>query len=204
MTVDKYFSLRVSGNGEKMNQKRYRSNTFVSLIMIGAGLITLGTLSFVYLSSSQVAAEADFSTIPVVANYAAPNLQLHDINGSAVSLDMYRGNVVLVNLWATWCPPCKAEMPTLQNFYEEFKDKGFFIVAIDDDETVDLVKKFVGEYGLTFPVWLDEGSVTEKTFGTINLPSSWVIDRAGTVRLFWVGAISFRVLEKYVPSIILE
>jgi thiol-disulfide isomerase/thioredoxin len=189
-----------------MNQKKYRSSTFVAMTMIGMGLVMLGLLSFVYLGSnnSQMAAEGDFSTIPVEVNYAAPDLPLSDINGSAVSLDGYQGKVVLVNLWATWCPPCKAEMPTLQGFYEEYKDTGFVVIAIDNGETVDLVKPFVGEYGLTFPVWLDQGYLTEKTFGTISLPSSWVIDRAGKVRLSWVGGISSRVLEKYVPSIILE
>lgn len=174
--------------------------------MIGMGLVIVGSLSFIYLGSSdsQAADESDFSTIPVEVNYAAPDLQLQDINGNAVSLDMVRGKVALVNLWATWCPPCKAEMPTLQNFYEKYKDKGFVVIAIDNGETVDLVKPFVGEYSLTFPVWLDEGNVTGKTFGTISLPSSWVIDRAGKVRLSWVGEISSRVLEKYVHPIILE
>jgi len=175
------------------------------MTMIGVGLVTLGLLSFVYLgSNSQAMAESDFSTIPVEVNYAAPDLQLRDINGNVVSLDMYHGKVVLVNLWATWCPPCKAEMPTLQSFYKEYKDTGLVVIAINNGEAVDLVKPFAGEYGLTFPVWLDEGYVTEKAFGTINLPSSWVIDRAGKVRLSWVGEISSRMLEKYIPSIILE
>jgi thiol-disulfide isomerase/thioredoxin len=189
-----------------MNQKRYRSSTLVAMTMIGVGLVTLGLLSFIYLGSgkSQTAGESDFSAIPVEVNYAAPDLQLRDVTGSTASLEMYHGKVVLVNLWATWCPPCKAEMPTLQNFYEEYKDTGFVVIAIDSGETIDLVKSFVGEYGLTFPVWLDEGYVTEKVFGTISLPSSWVIDRAGKVRLSWVGEISSRILEKYVPSIILE
>jgi thiol-disulfide isomerase/thioredoxin len=189
-----------------MNQKRYHSSTFLAMAMIGTGLVALGLLSFVYLgnSNSQAADESDFSTIPVEANYAAPNLQLHDINGSVVSLDVYRGKAVLVNLWATWCPPCKAEMPTLQSFYKEYKDTGFVVIAINNGETVDLVKSFIGEYGLTFPVWLDEGNVTGRTFGTISLPSSWVVDRAGNVRLSWVGEISSRVLEKYVHPIILE
>jgi len=173
--------------------------------MIGMGLVIIGLLSFVYLNSNDSrTAELDFSTIPVEVNYAAPDLQLLDINGSAVSLDMYRGKVTLVNLWATWCPPCKAEMPALQSFYEEYKDTGFIIIAIDSGETVDMVKPFIGEYNLTFPVWLDKSYITENTFGTISLPSSWVIDRAGKVRLSWVGAISSRVLEKYVPSIIQE
>jgi cytochrome c biogenesis protein CcmG/thiol:disulfide interchange protein DsbE len=189
-----------------MKQKRYHSITFVAMAMIGTGLVMLGLLLFVYLggSNGQAAAKSDFSSVPVEVNYKAPDLQLRDMNGGAVSLEMYRGKVVLVNLWATWCPPCKAEMPTLQSFYEEYKDTGFVVIAIDNGEAVDLVKPFVSEYDLTFPVWLDEDYVTEDAFGTISLPSSWVIDRAGVVRLSWVGEISSRVLEKYVPSIILE
>jgi cytochrome c biogenesis protein CcmG/thiol:disulfide interchange protein DsbE len=176
------------------------------MTMIGTGLVMLGILLVVYLDSGdgQETAGLDFSTIPAEVNYAAPDLRLRDMNGNAVSLDVYRGKVVLVNLWATWCPPCKAEMPTLQGFYEKYNDIGFVIIAIDNGETAELVRPFVREYGLTFPVWLDEGYMTGNAFGTVGLPSSWVIDRVGTVRLSWVGEISSRVLEKYIPSIILE
>lgn len=186
-----------------MNKGSSRSNTWASLVMIGLGLVMLGVILSIYLGG-QVAVEEEYSTTPVEVNYAAPGLKLHDMDGKLVSLDMYRGQVVLVNLWATWCPPCKAEMPTLNTFYQKYKDQGFVIVAIDDGESVDLVVPFVEEYGLTFPIWLDQEYATEKAFGTINLPSSWVLDRKGTVRLSWVGAISRRNLEKYIPPIILE
>lgn len=173
------------------------------MLMIGTGLILLGILSFLFLNG-KAASQADLSTVPVKVNYPAPDLQLTDLDGNAVSLAAHRGQVLLVNLWATWCPPCKAEMPALQSFYEEYREEGFMVLAINDGETVGQVRPFVEAYGLTFPVWLDEGYKSEKALGTINLPSSWVIDREGTIRLSWVGAISRNMLEKYVTPIILE
>jgi peroxiredoxin len=95
-------------------------------------------------------------------------------------------------------------MPTLQSFHDKYWDQGFAIVAINDGDSIDLVQPFVREYGLTFPVWLDEEYLSEVAFNTQNLPSSFVIDRNGTVRLMWIGAISARVLEKYVPPLIKE
>lgn len=112
--------------------------------------------------------------------------------------------MILVNLWATWCPPCRDEMPTLQKFYEKYKEKGFVLIAIDQEETPEIVAPFVAEFGLTFPVWLDLDYLAEREFNTSNLPSSYVIDRNGTVRLMWIGGISKSNLEKYVPDIILE
>jgi cytochrome c biogenesis protein CcmG/thiol:disulfide interchange protein DsbE len=113
--------------------------------------------------------------------------------------------VVLVNLWATWCPPCKEEMPTLQSFYNKYKDRGFVVIAINDGDPTEDVLQFVQEYQLTFPVWLDPTYVaTEQAFKTLNLPSSFVIDREGTIQLRWVGGISRRMLDQYVTPLITE
>jgi peroxiredoxin len=189
----------------KTKLTKQRSPAFIySMMMIGAGLIALGVVFYLVLNSSQASAEDEYSTIPVGVDYPAPQLELTDLQGDKVTLTDYSGKVVLVNMWATWCPPCKAEMPTLQTFYEKYKDNGFVIVGLNDGDTLDLVLSFVKEYGLTFPVWMDEKYQSEKAFNSMNLPSSYVIDRAGTVRLMWIGAISQRMLEKYVPDIIQE
>jgi thiol-disulfide isomerase/thioredoxin len=188
------------------NRRKHPSPAFVSaMIMIGSGLILIGILLFFLLRSTTADAQSDeFSTIPVEVNYPAPELTLTDVSGNPVSLTDHLGKVILVNMWATWCPPCKAEMPTLQAFYEKYQAQGFVIVGINDGETIELVEPFVRDYGLTFPVWLDGEYLSEKAFNTVNLPSSYVIDRQGTVRLMWIGAISPRVLEKYVPNVIKE
>lgn len=95
-------------------------------------------------------------------------------------------------------------MPTLQAFYEKYNSSGFVLLAIDQEESLEIVTPFVKEYGLTFPVWLDENYQSQRVFNTMNLPSSYVIDRAGTVRLMWIGGISKRNIEKYVPDLILD
>ena len=172
----------------------------ISMALMGTGLMILGaTLFAMYANQSS---DMDYSTVPAAVNYAAPNLELTDLSSARVSLQDYRGQVALVNLWATWCPPCKAEMPTLKSFYENYKDRGFVVIGIDDGESADVVTSFVNDYGLTFPIWLDEKYVTEETFGTMQLPTSWVIDRQGRVVFTWVGAISRKMLEKYVVPVI--
>lgn len=178
---------------------------FYALLLIGIGLISLGIMLFLLLKDNPPAASAqDFSVVPSSVEFAAPKLDLTDLAGNNVSLDDYLGKVVLVNLWATWCPPCREEMPSLQAFYEKYKENDFVLIAIDQEEPLEVVMPFVEEFGLTFPVWLDLDYLAEREFKTSNLPSSYVIDRTGTVRLMWIGGISKANLEKYVSDIILE
>ncbi|NTW08959.1 MAG: redoxin domain-containing protein [Anaerolineaceae bacterium] len=181
------------------------SSRVVPRVLIGTGLIALGIMMILLLAGNSASAiETDFSTVPVSVNFAAPELNLQNLEGKPASLDDYLGKVVLVNLWATWCPPCREEMPTLQKFYEKFRDQGFVLIAINQEETLEVVLPFVMEFGLTFPVWLDAQFVAQREFNTMSLPSSYVIDRHGRVRLMWIGGISIRNLEKYLPPIIKE
>jgi len=176
---------------------------FLSLLMIGLGLISVGVM-FVIVTNDTTGSAQDYSAIPAKMNYPAPELTLTNLAGNTVSLEDYRGTVVLVNLWATWCPPCREEMPTLQKFYEKYKNDGFELIAINQEETLDVVQPFVDEFGLTFPVWLDLEYQAEKEFKTVNLPSSYVIDRTGQVRLLWIGGITYKRLQEFVPEIIME
>ena len=176
------------------------------------------TLSFVFLAlgAALIVASAFFilrdvspqnepSTVPVQVNFPSPELTLSDMRGISHSLADYRGQVVLVNLWATWCPPCKEEMPTLQAFYEKHEKNGLMIIAVNDGDPTADVLQFVEDYGLTFPVWLDPTYLaTEQAFKTLNLPSSFVIDRDGTTRLMWVGGINRAMLEKHVTPLFME
>jgi thiol-disulfide isomerase/thioredoxin len=110
----------------------------------------------------------------------------------------------LVNNWATWCPPCKAEMPTLETYFKKHNDQGFTIVAIEAGSPPEDVSRFASDYGLTFPVWPDPDERAMDAFRTDTLPSSYVVDRSGTVRLAWMGAISDEMLEKYVTPLLEE
>jgi cytochrome c biogenesis protein CcmG/thiol:disulfide interchange protein DsbE len=180
---------------------------FIAMIMFAGGLAAMGVM-FLLIKNNQTrsmtASATDISAVPVEMDYSAPELELTTLDGAPVSLADFRGRVVLVNLWATWCPPCREEMPTLNSFYEQYKDQGFVLIAINQEESREVVEPFVEEFGLTFPVWLDEDYLAEDAFKTVHLPSSYVIGRDGNVRLMWIGAISEANLEKYIPDIILE
>lgn len=178
----------------------------LALAMIGAGLVLLGVVALVALPKPSATAEpaGERSAIPMEVSFPAPELELTDLEGNPVSLQELQGTVVLVNNWATWCPPCKAEMPTLQAYFEDHHKKGFTIVAIDAGDTVDEIVQFVDDYGLTFPVWPDARMKAIAAFRNQGLPSSYVIDRQGIVRLAWAGAVSRDVLEKYVTPMLKE
>src|SRR5512140_2451936 len=178
------------------------------LLLATLGVAVLGGVGL-YMLAIQHAGTAgqptDFAAIPVAVNYAAPALSLTDLQGAAHSLADYRGQVVLVNLWATWCPPCQAEMPVLQRYFEQHRTDGFTVIAIEDGEPKSDVAAFIEQRSLTFPVWLDpQHQATDHAFKTQNLPTSFVIDRLGKVRLAWLGAIDKANLEKYVTPLIWE
>ena len=173
------------------------------LLLLGLGGILL--ISSAYFIWQHVSARSDFSTDPATVSYSAPELTLTDTQGISHSLVEYRGQVVLVNLWATWCEPCKREMPALQSFYNRHRDQGFVVIGINDGDAKPDVLEFVREYRLTFPVWLDPTYIaTEQAFKTLGLPSSFVIDRGGTIRLQWVGGISRTMLDQHVIPLITE
>jgi peroxiredoxin len=103
---------------------------------------------------------------------------LTDLGGNSWTLKQLRGKVVLVNFWATWCPPCRKEMPDLQALYNRFKDQGFVILAISDEEA-EKVKPFLAERNITYPVMLDPGRKVNDLFEVVGIPKSFVYDRSG-------------------------
>ena len=103
---------------------------------------------------------------------------LTDLQGKKWSLKELTGKVVLVNFWATWCPPCRKEMPDLNALYQRFKDQGFVVLAISDEEA-DKVKPFIAEGNISYPVMLDPGRKVNELFQVEGIPKSFVYDREG-------------------------
>ncbi len=103
---------------------------------------------------------------------------LTDLEGKSWSLQALHGKVVLVNFWATWCPPCRKEMPDLDKLYQEFKDQGLLILAISDEE-ISKVQPFIAEHHYTYPILLDPGSKVHKLFVVEGIPKSFVYGRDG-------------------------
>jgi cytochrome c biogenesis protein CcmG, thiol:disulfide interchange protein DsbE len=171
------------------------------LLLLGFGLLLIAGSVYAIFQTSP--AQSELAAVPVEVKYPAPKLTLSNLQGDPVSLVDFRGRVILVNLWATWCPPCKAEMPALESFYRKHKEQGFTIVAVNDGDPTSDVIQFVADYGLTFPVWLDPTYIaTEQAFKTLSLPSSFVINRQGNIVLTWIGGINKKNLEQYVTPII--
>ena len=194
---------------KKISRRRKNNDNNIRLMFIlGAGLILVGIAAILLLSGNQSTAaspQADNqSTIPAAVNYPAPDLSLQNVNGKTESLVDYRDKIVLVNNWATWCPPCKAEIPTLEAYYKAHAANGFIIVGIEAGEPQADVSKFVQEHEMTYPVWFDLKSAALDAFKNQNLPNSYVIDRKGTIRLAWVGEINQAMLEKYVTPLLAE
>jgi peroxiredoxin len=112
----------------------------------------------------------------------APNFQLYDLNGNLVALSEYRGSIVFLNFWATWCGPCRVEMPAMEALYKTFERKDFEILAISTDQQgLAVTRPFRNELGLTFPILHDTDYRVGLAYGARSLPMTFLIDRRGVI-----------------------
>ena len=157
---------------------------------ISYAIILMAGLMWIY-SSADRSGLSTSGTVPAPqVGFLAPDFELTTTAGDTVVLSDLRGQAaVLVNLWATWCPPCRAEMPAIEKIYNEYKDQGFVVLAIDmtyqDDASA--VTPFVNEHGLTFPILLDKTGEIARAYQLRSLPSSFFIDRAGIIHEVIIG-----------------
>jgi peroxiredoxin len=155
-----------------------------SLILV----LVLGVVWIIYSADRTGSATGGKIPAPQV-DFLAPDFTLMTPEGEAVTLSELRGRAVLLNLWATWCPPCRAEMPAIQKLYDEYKDAGFTVLAVNmtyqDDPNA--VTPFFQEYGLTFPLLLDITGEVGAKYELRSLPSSFFIDRTGTIKEVVIG-----------------
>jgi peroxiredoxin len=128
------------------------------------------------------------SRVPAVGT-AAEDFRLVDLDGKQQSLSQYRGKVVLVNFWATWCKPCTTEMPAMQATYDKLREKGFVVLAVNELEDEVKVREHIKQYGHTFPVLLDRDNKVANQFGVFGLPVSVFIDEKGVVQEYIKGGL---------------
>lgn len=122
----------------------------------------------------------------------APAYATVALNGDSVSLASLRGKVVLFNIWATWCHPCRAEIPELRALHEKYKARGLELVgvSVDADGTDDAIKGFMEEFRMTYPVWRDPDERVSTKFLAIGVPATYLIDRQGILRWRKTGPIA--------------
>ena len=119
---------------------------------------------------------------PPLVGSPAPEIVLKDLQGRDVKLSDLRGKVVLVNFWATWCKPCKEEMPAMQASYDKLRDKGFVVLAVNELEDTARVAEHIRTHGHTFEVVMDHNNQVANMYGVVGLPASFLIDPQGIVR----------------------
>lgn len=126
----------------------------------------------------------------------APDFELETVDGETTSLEDHRGTPVIVNFWATWCPPCRAEIPDLRELYEE-KDVEILAVNLTDTESDrDDIEPFVDDFEMEFPVLLDESSKVAETYNIVAYPTSYMIDSEGHIQFIAMGAMNYEMMEK--------
>jgi cytochrome c biogenesis protein CcmG, thiol:disulfide interchange protein DsbE len=128
---------------------------------------------------------------PVGVGSSAPSFTAKDVHTGAIrTLADYRGQVVLLNVWATWCEPCKVEMPSMEELYRVYGPRGVHIVAVSIDNTAgeDSIRTYAKNLGLTFEILHDPTHAIERAYQTTGYPESFVIDRGGTIRRKWISA----------------
>ncbi len=156
--------------------------TKAGMVFISAGILILILSLVAYFRPSRSS-----GIVPPRLNQHLSDFQLADLNGNWVKLSDYTGQVVLVNTWATWCPPCRAEMPDLNAFYNQHQDEGFAILAINAGEAPAVAAEFALDYGLDFTVVVDPDYRVMDGFKINTYPTSILIDRKGIIRDIRVG-----------------
>ncbi len=118
----------------------------------------------------------------------APDFELVDLNGDRRTLGSYRGRVVFLNFWATWCPPCREEMPSMQALYEQYSDSGLAVVAVDLQESEAAVSAFAREFEITFDILLDTDGRVGAMYGIRSIPTTYIVGRDGMIVAGALGA----------------
>ena len=125
----------------------------------------------------------------------APDFTLIDLEGDSVTLSDFQGKAVFINFWATWCPPCRAEMPDIEAVYQEYKSKDVVVIGVDLLETESEVRQFVQRGGYSWTFVIDTTGEVTNDYGITAIPTSFFLDKEGIIRAVKVGAMTKRVME---------
>ncbi len=184
---------------------RRRSKNF--LIALGIALAAVALVSFLSLQADRTQAQTESGPLaslranpPGTATMLMPELTLMTVDGRELDLTELKGKAVLVNFWATWCPPCRLEMPDLEAFYQQNQADGVVVIAINAGEPAGMVDSYVDELGLSFDVLLDPTMQSMHAFRVASLPTSFFVDRDGVVRTRFAGALTLQQMEQRMAS----
>ncbi len=171
-----------------------RNHGLLPLVLAGVAFILFVVLaSFAMQGSLSASAATRSSQVDFVAN---------DFAGKSTRVSDYRGKFVMVNLWASWCPPCRAEMPDLIQYYHDHQSDGLVFLSINSQDNQTSAQQFMREKQMPFPVMFDPDGKVGEYFRTDGLPDTFLIDRTGNLRFSWTGQISPAILDQRVTPLL--
>lgn len=184
-----------------MNQKEFV--IIVAGLLVGAGLAIF--IYFVLNQSDEDAARFDqLSGVNLPESAAvgsqAPDFELTSLEDESIRLHELRGKIVVINFWATWCEPCKVEMPFFEELYSD-SQKQLEILAINFDEPQQKVQEFADEYNLSFPVLLDPGARVQEIYRVRGYPTTYILDENGIIRYHHIGLITEEQIYQYLSEL---
>ena len=138
----------------------------------------------------------------ITEGHLAPDFRLEALDGRQISLSEYRGQVVLINFWATWCEPCRAEFPDLEAVYQARRDDGFVVLGVNSHETSGAITPFVTAMGASYPILIDDGSRVAKTYRPVGLPMSLLVDQEGIIQERHLGVLTEDQLQEYLAALL--
>ena len=162
-----------------------------------------GSRNFAPIGSAQAASapsSGGSSTGPKIGS-PAPDFTLKDLDGQMVTLSSMRGKIVLINFWATWCPPCKQEMPDLEKAYQKYREQGIVFLGVDQGESADTVRQFVRKNGYNWMFLLDSYLDVSKSYRASAIPMTFFVDSQGIIRDTQVGPLTLSSLETKLAKI---
>lgn len=167
--------------------------------MLKKVIVAVFVFSFMTITLCHNLVEAATDNLPgLKVGEEAPNFELKTLDGKTVKLSDYRGKKVILNFWATWCPPCKAEMPDIQKYYTE-ADDDVEILAVNIDPQYD-VKKFVREANVTFPVLLDSDDEVNTLYRILTIPTTYFIDEEGIIRSKHLSVMTIEIIREHIKN----
>lgn len=182
-----------------------RNRVTLILVLLGVGFLIAGLLVLKGGTPGSASGTSTIGKATLISGLTqstaqkgspAPDFEISYLDGRKVRLSDLKGKPILINFWATWCPPCRAEVPEIQNAYEKYKTSGFVVIAVNVQESTSAVAKFMEEFGMTFTVAIDSSGAVGRLYRVSGIPASFFVDRTGIVREIFVGSLTAAELDR--------